>query len=123
MSQNKHFNLNYSYDNDSDSIFINVVNEYVYKESIELEEGVILDFDTKGIPVALEILDISQLFGINKDSFNHIQDIRMKIKVNSCIILELKIDLLIQDKMVHQKLDSFIRNDVNLPEMICCSSI
>ena len=88
-----------------------------------MEEGIILDFDTNGMPVALEILGIGQLFGVEKDSFNNIQDIKMKIKINSCIFLELKMDLKIQNKMVHQKLDSFIRNDVNLPEIICCSSI
>ena len=46
MNQNKHFNLEFSYDIDVDSIFINIVDEYDYKESIELEEGIILDFDT-----------------------------------------------------------------------------
>ena len=34
MNQNKHFNLEFSYDTDVDSIFINIVDEYVYKESI-----------------------------------------------------------------------------------------
>ena len=123
MNQNKHFNLEFSYDIDVDSIFINIVDEYDYKESIELEEGIILDFDTYGIPVALEILDISSLFGIDKISFENIQDIQMKIKINSCINLELKMVLLVKDMEVMQELDKFIKNDINLPEMVCCSSI
>ena len=101
MNQNKHFNLEFSYDTDVDSIFINIVDEYVYKESIELEEGIILDFDTNGIPVALEILDISSLFGIDKISFENIQDIQMKIKINSCINLELIMVLLVKDRKVY----------------------
>lgn len=123
MNQNKHFNLEFSYDIDVDSIFINIVDEYDYKESIELEEGIILDFDTGGIPVALEILDVSNLFGIDKVSFENIQDIKMKIKINSCINLELKMVLLVKDMEVMQELDKFIKNDINLPEMVCCSSI
>ena len=123
MNQNKHFNLEFSYDIDVDSIFINIVDEYDYKESIELEEGIILDFDTYGIPVALEILDVSNLFGIDKVSFENIQDIKMKIKINSCINLELKMVLLVKDREVKQELDRFIKNDINLPEMVCCSSI
>ena len=123
MNQNKHFNLEFSYGIDVDSIFINIVDEYVYKESIELEEGIILDFDTNGIPVALEILDISSLFGIDKISFENIQDIQMKIKINSCINLELIMVLLVKDRKVKQELDKFIKNDINLPEMVCCSSI
>ena len=123
MDQNKHFNLEFSYDIDVDSIFINIVDEYDYKESIELEEGIILDFDTGGIPVALEILDVSNLFGIDKVSFENIQDIKMKIKINSCINLELKMVLLVKDMEVMQELDKFIKNDINLPEMVCCSSI
>ena len=123
MNQNKHFNLEFSYDIDVDSIFINIVDEYDYKESIELEEGIILDFDTGGIPVALEILDVSSLFGIDKVSFENIQDIKMKIKINSCINLELKMVLLVKDREVKQELDRFIKNDINLPEMVCCSSI
>lgn len=123
MNQNKHFNLEFSYDIDVDSIFINIVDEYDYKESIELEEGIILDFDTYGIPVALEILDVSNLFGIDKVSFENIQDIKMKIKINSCINLELKMVLLVKDMEVMQELDKFIKNDINLPEMVCCSSI
>ena len=42
MSQNKHFNLNYSYDNDSDSIFINVVNEYVQDDLKKIDRPTLL---------------------------------------------------------------------------------
>ncbi|MBR5503731.1 MAG: DUF2283 domain-containing protein [Methanobrevibacter sp.] len=116
MNQNK-FNLEYSYDIETDSIFIKIINDYDYEESIELEEGIILDFDKNGNPVALEILDLSKLFAVDKSYFNHIDDIRMEVNINHAINLKLKFCLSDNDKKCEQNFDTFVKNNVNLPEI------
>ena len=63
MNQIKTFNLKYSYDIEVDSIHIKT-DDYTYYESLELEEAIILDFSDEWIPVALEILDIAELFSV-----------------------------------------------------------
>jgi uncharacterized protein YuzE len=54
-----------------------VKDDYEYKESVELDERIILDFDKNDISVALEILDASKIFDVpdkqylsNKESVN-----------------------------------------------------
>ena len=49
------------YDRHFDVLGIRVVDDYTYNRSIELQEGIILDFDENNVPVALEILDASKL--------------------------------------------------------------
>ncbi len=116
MNQNKELKLDYSYDIDVDAMFINVVNDYVYDKSIEFEFGLILDFDTEGIPVALEMLDISQLFDSDRNFFNKIENIEMKIKINCCISLDLKIYLLMGNKLVKYDLNKMAVNYLNSPK-------
>lgn len=101
MSQIKKFDLKYSYDIEVDSIFIKITENYKYQESLELEDGIILDFSEEGIPVALEILDISNLFSVKKDCFNNIENINITIAItNSSISLNLLMELLINNEKI-----------------------
>ena len=124
MSQVKKFELTYSYDINVDSIHINITNEYEYKESLELEEGIILDFSTDGIPVALEILDISELFSVEKECFKHIEDIDISITItNSSITLNLLMVVLRNHEIINQPFNTIAKNIINVPEMnIICTS-
>ena len=44
MNQVKKFDLEYSYDMEVDSFHIKITEDYEYRESLELEDGIILDF-------------------------------------------------------------------------------
>ena len=83
MNQVKKFDLEYSYDSEVDSIHIRITDKYEYKESLELEDGIILDFSTEGIPVSLEILDISDLFSVDKECFENIENINISIDITN----------------------------------------
>ena len=118
MSQIKKFDLKYSYDIEVDSIFIKIKENYKYWESLELEDGIILDFSEEGIPVALEILDISDLFSVKKDCFNNIENINITIAItNSSISLNLLMELLINNEKIDQPFSTVAKNIINVPEM------
>lgn len=118
MSQIKKFDLKYSYDVEVDSIFIKITENYKYQESLELEDGIILDFSDEGIPVALEILDISDLFSVKKDCFNNIENINITIAItNSSISLNLLMELLIDNEKIDQPFSTIAKNIINVPEM------
>ncbi len=123
MNQIKTFNLEYSYDMEVDSIHIKITEDYKYRESLELEEGIILDFSDEGIPVALEILDISELFSVKKDCFNNIEDIKITIGItNSSISLKMLIVALKDNEKVNQPFSTITKNLINVPEMeVICS--
>lgn len=123
MSQVKKFDLKYSYDKEVDSIHIKITEDYQYKESLELEDGIILDFSNEGIPVGLEILDISELFSVQKEVFENIENINISIDItNFSISLNLLIEVLIKNRVVNQPFSTIAKNIINIPEMnVICS--
>ena len=123
MNQIKTFNLKYSYDMEVDSIHIKITEDYKYGESLELEDGIIMDFSDEGIPVALEILDISELFSVKKDCFNNIEDIKITIGItNLSISLKMLIVVLNDNEKVNQPFSTITKNFINVPEMeVICS--
>ena len=62
----KEYNIEWEYDFDGDSMFINDIKDYKYKESIEITEEIILDINENNDVVALEVLDAFKIFGIEK---------------------------------------------------------
>ena len=123
MNQIKTFNLKYAYDMEVDSIHIKITEDYEYGESLELEDGIIMDFSDEGIPVALEILDISELFSVKKDCFNNIEDIKITIGItNLSISLKMLIVVLNDNEKVNQPFSTITKNFINVPEMeVICS--
>lgn len=111
------FNVNTEYDYKYDIYCITVANEFNFKESLELEDGVILDFDENNIPVSLEILDISERLGVKKQQLKNAK-IHMKIISNEDII---KLNLTFFYKvheMEHKKtINSKLANNFNIPSM------
>lgn len=115
--------MKYSYDREVDSIHIRITDDYVYGESLELEEGIILDFSKDNIPVALEILDISELFSIDMDYFENINNINVTIEItSSSISLNLLIEASMHDKIINQPFSTITKNLINVPEIsVICS--
>ena len=117
MNLNKELKLAYSYDIDVDAMYINVAKDYGYNQSIEFEFGIIMDFDTNGTPVALEIFDFSRLFGFDKYVLKNIKNIGMKINVDCCISLDLEVGLQIENEMVQYDLKKIAANYQKFPKM------
>ena len=57
----------YTYEQDLDIVNIKVKKEYTYRESIDFDAGVFLDFDENDFPVNLEIIDASKRMNIDKE--------------------------------------------------------
>ena len=63
----KQFKVNTDYDYSLDIYTITVDEEFEFGKSLEIDDGVILDFDNENIPISIEILDISKKLAIKKD--------------------------------------------------------
>ena len=60
------------YDSDADILGIKVNHDFSYEETVEMDDGMLLDFDVDNVPVSLEVLDASQRFNLPKESLNNI---------------------------------------------------
>ena len=55
------FEVEYKYDSSVDVLAVKVKRDFTYNETIEMDEGVLLDFDVNNVPISLEILDASKV--------------------------------------------------------------
>ena len=78
--------LKYMYDYSSDVLGVKVKNDFIYHETVELEDGVLLDFDKNDVPVSLEIMDASKRFNIPKSSLNDLKFFNMTVVVDNKFI-------------------------------------
>lgn len=113
----ENFEVDMDYDYPLDICTITVKNDYKFGRSLELEEGVILDFDENNVPVSIELLDISKRLGIKKSQIKS-SNVQMKI-VCTEDILEVTIDFFykVHEKEFNETFDSKIANNYNLPSM------
>lgn len=65
--QIKQLDAEYTYEYDLDIINIKAKQDYSYKESIDFDVGVFLDFNENNFPVNLEILSASKRLDIEKE--------------------------------------------------------
>lgn len=52
------------YSRQADALYVHFKEEYVAK-SLEIEDGVVNDFDEKGHLIGIEVLDVSQRFSLS----------------------------------------------------------
>ena len=69
---NNSYEVIYRYDIDSDILGIKVNRDFQYDETIEMDDGILLDFDIDNIPTALEIHDASKRLNVPPESLNNI---------------------------------------------------
>ena len=115
MNQNE---LEYKYDETSDILGVKVTREFKYNETIELDEGLLLDFDENNIPTALEIHDASEKLSVPKQCLNNMKFINIEIIIDEkSISINAIFDILIYNKENKQKLESFTSNKYDFPNM------
>lgn len=101
-----------------DILYLRIANEYKYKESVELGDNIILDFDQHYMPVALEILDASKFLGINKLSLMNKFGLDMEINIRKDRIAINALFLLqLHQKQLKKPLDISTINDLDIPHM------
>jgi uncharacterized protein YuzE len=106
------------YDYLNDSLFLYVRREHEYKESMELGNNIILDFDKEYVPVALEILDASKVLGIEKFALKRDFGLDMQIGINQdSITISATFKVFKHQKLINAPVNATIPNNMNLPNM------
>ena len=109
--------INYSYDIETDSLFIYVCEDYVYEMSVEFDACIIMDFDVNGCPRAVELLSASKLFKIDKSYFNNLNMLKVNIFIDEDLI-KLNVDLTVnnQEEIINEVVSGKCINNLNAPD-------
>ncbi|WP_406534389.1 DUF2283 domain-containing protein [Methanobrevibacter sp.] len=104
------------YDLSSDILGIKVNHDFSYEETVEMDDGMLLDFDVNNVPVSLEVLDASQRFNLPKESLNNIVCFEMDVFIDEkSISINAKIGVLINNVENNQFFKSHASNYGNFP--------
>ena len=115
---NNSFELDYSYDSSCDVLVVKVKRDFTYAKTVEMDEGVLLDFDINNVPISLEILDASKIFKVPKGSLNNPSSFNMNVCVNEdSIKIDVIMEVVIDYHHENTKLDSLVNNYANIPSM------
>ncbi len=115
---NNSFKLDYSYDSSCDVLVVKVKRDFTYAKTVEMDVGVLLDFDINNLPISLEILDASKIFKVPKGSLNNPSSFNMNVCVNEdSIKIDVRMSLLNEYHHENTKLDSLVNNYANIPSM------
>ena len=115
---NNSFKLDYSYDSSCDVLVVKVKRDFTYAKTVEMDVGVLLDFDINNVPISLEILDASKIFKVPKCSLNNPSSFNMKVCVNEdSIKIDVIMEVVIDYHHENTKLDSLVNNYANIPSM------
>lgn len=117
MTKANVFKMDIDYDYQNDSLFMYILDDYKYKESIELEKNIILDFDENDVPVALEILNASEKLRTEKVSLVQPFEFEMEIDITAeSIILNASFKVSFHQKKIDAPVNFEIPNDMNIPD-------
>ena len=115
---NNSFELDYSYDSSCDVLVVKVKRDFTYAKTVEMDVGVLLDFDINNLPISLEILDASKIFKVPKGSLNNPSSFNMNVFVNEdSIKIDVIMEVLVDYHQKNTKLDSLVNNYANIPSM------
>ena len=108
------------YDCPLDIYTITVVDDFEFDKSLELSDGVILDFDKKGVPISIEILDISKKLGISKGEISSAKTYMEIICTSDILKVEIRFYYKVNEKDFEKAFNSKLANNFNIPpiEMI-----
>ena len=115
---NNSYEVVYKYDVDSDILGIKVDRDFEYDETIEMDDGLLLDFDIDNIPTALEIHDASKRLNVPPESLNNILFLKVNISVDvNSICINALFGLLIKDIENECPIHSITSNFSHIPEI------
>ncbi len=110
------FQIKKDYDFQSDILYLRIVDDYHYQESLEIGNNLILDFDKHHHPVAVEILDASKVLNISKYSLQTDFNLEMEISVGKDLIsVHAQFVLSLHQKRIPVVRDFRTLNDIRLP--------
>ncbi|MBP2047050.1 DUF2283 domain-containing protein [Methanobacterium aggregans] len=114
----KEFEIEEHYDPVADSLYIRIIDDYEYRESIDMGENVILDFDKNHVPVALEIVDASKKLNLNPFSLKRMVEVTMQIRIKEeAIELHATLSVPVHNKQLEKPVDITAINDTDIPQI------
>lgn len=109
--------LTWTYDIETDSLFIYRNEKYDYETILELNVDVILDLDDKGMPSSFEFLNASKLFKVKASSLNSIKEINVSVSITEKLIeLNTELTVLVMDEFSQKYLFNMAANCYSIPE-------
>ena len=109
----------YSYDSSSDTLAIKATRNFKYNETVEMDDGIFLDFDVYYVPASLEIFDASKRLDLDCESLRNIVCLQVDICIDEkSISINATIGVLIDDVEDKRIFESFAGNYVNIPEIV-----
>jgi uncharacterized protein YuzE len=116
--ESKKYKVIPKYDLQTDILYISNIVDNHYKESIEVGDNFILDFNEKNRPIALEILDASKFFKVQKFSLQHIKGIHLELVSDKDVIsIKGSFILVVHNKRIPKPFIEETVNDINMPYM------
>lgn len=115
---NNSFEIDYRYDASFDILVVKVKRDFTYAKTVEMDVGVLLDFDINNVPISLEILDASKIFKVPKGSLNNPSSFNMKVCVNEdSIKIDVRMRILVNYHQENTTLDYLVNNYANVPSI------
>lgn len=115
---NNSYEVIYKYDVHSDILGIKVNRDFKYDETVEMDDGILLDFDIDNIPTALEIHDASKRLNVPPESLNNILFLKVNISVDvNSICIKAVFGLLIKNIENEYPIHSITSNFSHIPEI------
>ncbi|MBQ2654116.1 MAG: DUF2283 domain-containing protein [Methanobrevibacter sp.] len=119
MKENSIHEVIYKYDILSDTLGVKVNKKFQYGETVEMGDGILLDFDNNNVPVSLEILDASNRLNFPRESLNNIVLFKMEVCVEEkSISLNAMICVLVEDRENTKTIEYFTSNRSHFPNRI-----
>jgi len=116
MDVKNSFEMNHDYDAQNDSLFLYIIDDYMYKRSLRLDKDLILDFDENSVPVALEILHASKRLNTSKLNLRQPIGLNMEIVIAKDFIhIKADFTIVVRNKSTPLDLDVEGENSINLP--------
>ena len=119
LKENKNsFDVVYKYDMNSDILGIKVTHDFQYDETVEMDDGILLDFDINNVPTSLEIHDASKRLNVPHESLNNISFLKMKISVDdTSIVINAIFGLVIKNTETEYPIQSTASNFSHIPKI------
>jgi Uncharacterized conserved small protein len=116
MDVKNSFEMNHDYDAQNDSLFLYIIDDYIYKRSLRLDKDLILDFDVNNVPVALEILHASKKLNTSKLNLRQPIGLNMEVVIaRDFIHIKADFTIVVRNKSTPLDLDVEGENSINLP--------
>lgn len=104
------------YDFSSDILGVKSNKNFQYFETVEMDDGLLLDFDADNVPVSLEILDASKRFNLTRESLKNIIFFKMEVSIDEkSISLKAVVGVLIDNVENIYNIESFAINSNHYP--------